>query len=339
MRSKHGVRIRGARGGAIPPNGFHGARNPRRSRRHPKVSSHCAIASHNPLTCARSFNFDADVGLGFSDSDLGDDVDSLRAFNQEVYDDAQDASQHDEDESDQDSGVAAASNDAIDTLKENGEAAAAAEEEPSDSDNEDILINDEPEPEPEVKDGTVADDEEVAAALPASSEKKKLGKSSAKSPAKKPAKPTPEPSTKTTTKAPPRPAAKAAPRKARKPKKELPPEKPTRTSDRVSKPRARAAAQSTVQPRSAAPKPKATKRKTASRVASPRKTSGQQWEVESIVDSIIDADTHQHFYQVKWKGFSKKDNTWEPKVNLANCQAAIKQFEGSIRKRGRPKSS
>ena len=54
---------------------------------------------------------------------------------------------------------------------------------------------------------------------------------------------------------------------------------------------------------------------------------GREWEVEKIVDSRIDADTCEHFYQVKWKGYSSKDNTWEPKLNLANCPGLIRAFE------------
>ncbi|CAG9986953.1 unnamed protein product [Clonostachys byssicola] len=57
------------------------------------------------------------------------------------------------------------------------------------------------------------------------------------------------------------------------------------------------------------------------------KKSGQQWEVESIVDSQIDADTMEHFYKVKWKGYSTKENTWEPKSNLVGCQDALKEYE------------
>lgn len=41
---------------------------------------------------------------------------------------------------------------------------------------------------------------------------------------------------------------------------------------------------------------------------------------------------------MKWKGYPAKDNTWEPKENLANCQVALENFESNKKalKRGRP---
>lgn len=57
------------------------------------------------------------------------------------------------------------------------------------------------------------------------------------------------------------------------------------------------------------------------------KTGDGVWEVEQIVGSRIEADTYIHYYEVKWKGWSAKHNTWEPKKNLADCKDLIKQFE------------
>lgn len=57
------------------------------------------------------------------------------------------------------------------------------------------------------------------------------------------------------------------------------------------------------------------------------KTGDSVWEVEEIVGSRIEADTYIHYYEVKWKGWSAKHNTWEPKKNLADCKDLIKQFE------------
>ncbi|KAJ6785382.1 hypothetical protein PWT90_04540 [Aphanocladium album] len=51
------------------------------------------------------------------------------------------------------------------------------------------------------------------------------------------------------------------------------------------------------------------------------------WEVERIVGARIEVDTYVHWYQVKWKGWSAKHNTWEPKKNLASCQTLIEEFE------------
>ena len=163
----------------------------------------------------------------------------------------------------------------------------------------------------------------MAPRSPAKSPARPSARSSAKSPAKPAGKPTAEPVAKPTAK-----------RAGRKPGGPLRIEKPTRISDRVSKPRQRAAAQRATQPKPVT-KRAASKKKTASKTAADRKASGQEWEVECIVDSMIDADTHQHFYEVKWKGFSSKDNTWEPKINLAKAQAAIRAFEGGKGKRGR----
>ncbi|KAM0667430.1 hypothetical protein ACQRIT_003522 [Beauveria bassiana] len=55
--------------------------------------------------------------------------------------------------------------------------------------------------------------------------------------------------------------------------------------------------------------------------------SGGNWEVEKIVDARIEAETYIHWYRVKWKGWSAKHNTWEPKKNLASCQDLIDEFE------------
>jgi hypothetical protein len=76
--------------------------------------------------------------------------------------------------------------------------------------------------------------------------------------------------------------------------------------------------------------PKASK---ASQPPSAPPAYNQEWEVEAIIGARICADTHRHFYEVKWKGFSHKENTWEPKVNLGKCQQAIAQFERRMKKK------
>lgn len=85
--------------------------------------------------------------------------------------------------------------------------------------------------------------------------------------------------------------------------------------------------------------PKKRKRReiqTHSSIKSPKSTvdedaaeeeSTQLWEVERIVAAHIEAETYIHWYQVKWKGWSAKNNTWEPKKNLASCQDLIDNFE------------
>lgn len=58
----------------------------------------------------------------------------------------------------------------------------------------------------------------------------------------------------------------------------------------------------------------------------------KEWEVEKVVGSQIDADTSEHFYLVKWKEYSAKENTWEPKKNLGNCRNLIREFEKTMSK-------
>ncbi|KAL7796854.1 hypothetical protein V8C37DRAFT_371696 [Trichoderma ceciliae] len=58
----------------------------------------------------------------------------------------------------------------------------------------------------------------------------------------------------------------------------------------------------------------------------------KEWEVEEIVDSRIDQETLQHWFRVKWKGYTNKDNTWEPKKNLANCKTLVEKYERKARK-------
>lgn len=52
-----------------------------------------------------------------------------------------------------------------------------------------------------------------------------------------------------------------------------------------------------------------------------------EYEVEEILESVIDADTFEHMYRVKWKGYGLEEATWEPKTNLAHAAALIKDFD------------
>lgn len=80
--------------------------------------------------------------------------------------------------------------------------------------------------------------------------------------------------------------------------------------------------------------------KEASKAAKPAKAAAaaggnatkQEWEVEQIVDSMIDEETMEHFFKVKWKGYSSKDNTWEPKKNLSNCKDLLEAYEKKAKK-------
>ncbi|KAF9767081.1 hypothetical protein IL306_000413 [Fusarium sp. DS 682] len=58
-----------------------------------------------------------------------------------------------------------------------------------------------------------------------------------------------------------------------------------------------------------------------------RGESTTEWEVEKVLDVRFDNDSKQLLYQIKWKGFGNKENTWEPKKNLGKCLKLIRDFE------------
>lgn len=51
-----------------------------------------------------------------------------------------------------------------------------------------------------------------------------------------------------------------------------------------------------------------------------------------IVDSQIDLNSLEHFYKVRWKGWSSKDDPLEPKKNMTKYCSAIEQFEREAEK-------
>lgn len=51
-----------------------------------------------------------------------------------------------------------------------------------------------------------------------------------------------------------------------------------------------------------------------------------EYEVEEVVRSRMDPQGHRE-YLVKWKGYTTKNNTWEPEENLANAWDAITRFD------------
>lgn len=102
---------------------------------------------------------------------------------------------------------------------------------------------------------------------------------------------------------------------------------PVRRSGRVAKPRTAPQNKSTPKAPRARQARKARGKIASNIKATTARAGGHEWEVEAIVDSRIDADTYEHFYEVKWKGYSSKENTWEPKAQLANCMDAIRVYE------------
>lgn len=116
------------------------------------------------------------------------------------------------------------------------------------------------------------------------------------------------------------------PKRRGRPPGKRPKREPTRRSSRAPIPRLTPQDQAIVKPATALQTRKQLRKKTVSQ-PKPAEETGKQWEVEEIIDSGVDADTLEHFYHVKWKGYSSKHNTWEPKVNLVRCHDAIEAFE------------
>ncbi|KAG7293262.1 hypothetical protein NEMBOFW57_003308 [Staphylotrichum longicolle] len=88
-------------------------------------------------------------------------------------------------------------------------------------------------------------------------------------------------------------------------------------------------------------RPKSTANQTASKPAKkagrPKKeTNGEvaedEYEVEDIVDSAIDADTMEHMYLVKWKNYPASQNTWEPRKNLKGSLDLVRKFDAKKKK-------
>ncbi len=57
-----------------------------------------------------------------------------------------------------------------------------------------------------------------------------------------------------------------------------------------------------------------------------------EYEVEDIVESMIDADSMEHMYLVKWKNYPPSDNTWEPKKNLKGSLELVRKFDAKKKK-------
>ena len=51
-------------------------------------------------------------------------------------------------------------------------------------------------------------------------------------------------------------------------------------------------------------------------------------EEEYIIDKILDSRKvgWRVEYYVQWKGYGPEDNTWEPKVNMANAPEKVQEF-------------
>ncbi|XP_037931968.1 heterochromatin protein 1-like [Teleopsis dalmanni] len=55
-----------------------------------------------------------------------------------------------------------------------------------------------------------------------------------------------------------------------------------------------------------------------------------EYEVEKISGKRLKNGVVE--YEIKWKGYSTLDNTWERIKNLLNCQDMIQQYENKLKK-------
>ncbi|KAK3300129.1 guanine nucleotide exchange factor synembryn-domain-containing protein [Chaetomium fimeti] len=101
---------------------------------------------------------------------------------------------------------------------------------------------------------------------------------------------------------------------------------------------ARLAAKAASKPTRGRPKSTTTAAKPAKKAGRPKKDATDEeapageYEVESIADSAIDADTMEHMYFVKWKNYPASENTWEPKKNLKGSLDLVRKFDAAKKK-------
>ncbi|XP_031329940.1 chromobox protein homolog 1-like isoform X2 [Photinus pyralis] len=58
----------------------------------------------------------------------------------------------------------------------------------------------------------------------------------------------------------------------------------------------------------------------------------EEYTVERIIDKRVNPFTRSIEYLLKWKGYSDRDNTWEPEHNL-DCPGLVEEFEVSRRRK------
>lgn len=222
-----------------------------------------------------------------------------------------------------------------------------------------VRLGDEPVDEPEVN-----DDEDAPAApvapmgLEKPASKKKGGRASkgatpAKSTAKTPQKATAK--TPKSTKLTKTPSSATASKKRKAPEAPIATPPAKRGGGRAAASNAAAAIKESTAKRARAPNgtakpaPKSNGTRGRKKAAPVPGPIFEEYEVEAILDSTVDASTKEHMFFIKWKGYDDKDNTWEPKKNLTHAAELIKEFEKSAKPaatatatgkpRGRPKKA
>jgi hypothetical protein len=50
----------------------------------------------------------------------------------------------------------------------------------------------------------------------------------------------------------------------------------------------------------------------------------EEWEVDHILDEVLSHGKRK--FLVRWKGFTRENDTWEPEEHLSNAQAKIQEF-------------
>ena len=61
----------------------------------------------------------------------------------------------------------------------------------------------------------------------------------------------------------------------------------------------------------------------------------KEWSVEAIISDYYNVQQQKNLYQVKWKGYSANNNTFEPLEHLQRCQKKL--FEYLDQKKNRKK--
>lgn len=62
-----------------------------------------------------------------------------------------------------------------------------------------------------------------------------------------------------------------------------------------------------------------------------RNAKEEEFEVEKILDSRLDKPTGKIEFLVKWRGYAKSANSWEPEDNLGHCGRKILEYREALK--------